>query len=244
MSHSLVVVKKKQSSPKHWFKGNLHTHSYWRDGDEFPEVIIDWYKSNDYQFVALANHNTMAEGDIWKVISQDSIYQKGFKSYLQNYGSSWVNYKIDSLNQTHVKLKTYEEYRGQFEEREKFLIIQSIEISDYFDGKPLHMNATNIKKKINPQEGNSLLEVLQNNIDAVIRQRNELDIPMIAHINHPNFAYAISLEDLIALRNEKYFEVYNGHHLVNNSGDSIHMSTERMWDLINIAHVEKNIPLM
>ena len=28
-----------QESAKRWFKGNLHTHSYWSDGDEFPEVI-------------------------------------------------------------------------------------------------------------------------------------------------------------------------------------------------------------
>ncbi len=36
-----------------WLKGNLHTHSLWSDGDEYPEMIIDWYKSNGYDFVAL-----------------------------------------------------------------------------------------------------------------------------------------------------------------------------------------------
>jgi hypothetical protein len=90
-------------STKTWFKGNLHTHSYWSDGDEFPEVIMDWYKSNDYQFIALTDHNTLAEGDKWKVISKDSIYQETFKSYLDTYGYSWVDYKIDSLDQTQVK---------------------------------------------------------------------------------------------------------------------------------------------
>ena len=30
-----------------WQKGNLHTHSFWSDGDDFPEMIIDWYKKND-----------------------------------------------------------------------------------------------------------------------------------------------------------------------------------------------------
>jgi len=234
----------KESSTKNWFKGNLHTHSYWSDGDEFPEVIMEWYKSHDYQFVALTDHNTLAEGDKWKVISQDSIYQKAFKSYLDTYGSNWVNYKIDSLNQTQVKLKTYEEYKGQFEEKGKFLIIQAEEISDHFDGKPLHLNATNIKQKIDPQGGNSVVEVLQNNIDEVIRQRDELNLPMIVHINHPNFGYAISLEDMIGLRNERFFELYNGHHLVHNSGDSIHMSTESMWDRINIAYLQNNKPLI
>jgi hypothetical protein len=233
-----------QNSSKQWYKGNLHTHSYWSDGDEFPEVIMDWYKSHDYQFVALTDHNTLAEGDKWKMISKDSLFQKAFKNYLNTYGDSWVKYRVDSLNQTYVKLKTYEEYRPKFEEANKFLIIQSEEITDRFEGKPLHMNATNLRKKIEPQGGNSVVEVLQNNIDAVIAQRDEMNIPMIAHINHPNFGYAISLEDMIALKNEKYFELYNGHHMVHNTGDSLHLSTEKMWDLINIAYIGNNKPLM
>ena len=237
-------TEQKSPSEKQWFKGNLHTHSYWSDGDEFPEVIMDWYKSNGYQFIALSDHNTLAEGDKWKMIAEDSLYQIAFKSYLEEYGSDWVKYKMDSLNQIHVKLKTYEEYRGLFEEKGKFLIIQSEEVSDHFDNKPLHMNVTNIQEKIDPQGGNSVVEVLQNNIDAAIKQRDELNTPMIPHINHPNFHHAISLEDMIALRNEQFFEVYNGHPSVNNSGDSAHISTELMWDLINIAYLENNQPLM
>lgn len=234
----------KEPSEKHWYKGNLHTHSYWSDGDEFPEVIMDWYKSHDYQFVALTDHNTLAEGDKWKTISQDSTYQNAFKNYLNTYGDSWVNYKIDSLNQTQVKLKTYEAYKGKFEEAERFLIIQSEEITDDFEGKPVHMNATNVEKYIAPQGGNSIVEVLQNNIDAVIKQRKVSNKPMIIHVNHPNFGWAITLADMIALRDEKYFEVYNGHHMVRNSGDDTHISTEKMWDLINIAYLKDGKPLM
>ncbi len=245
---SLITVagcaERKSSSGMQWFKGNLHTHSYWSDGDEFPEVIMDWYKSNGYQFIALSDHNTLAEGDKWVIISKDSIYQSAFKSYIEKYGPDWVEYEIDSSNQIHVKLKTYEEYGKLFEEKGKFLIIQSEEVSDHFDNKPLHMNVTNIQGEINPQGGNSVVEVLQNNIDAVLKQREELNTPMIPHINHPNFGYAISLEDMIALRNEKFFEVYNGHPSVHNSGDSLHISTERMWDMINIAYIENDQPLM
>jgi histidinol phosphatase-like PHP family hydrolase len=117
--------EEKNITPKQWFKGNLHTHSYWSDGDEFPEVIMDWYKSNDYEFVALTDHNTLAEGDKWKVIAADTMYQKAFTDYLDTYGSDWVKYRKDSLNGLEVKLKTCQEYKGRFEEKEKFLIIQS-----------------------------------------------------------------------------------------------------------------------
>ncbi len=236
--------KEKISSKKQWFKGNLHTHSYWSDGDEFPEIIMDWYKSNDYQFVALTDHNTLAEGDKWITISGDSIYQKAFKNYLNTYGTNWVNHRMDSLNQIQVKLKTYNEYKTKFEEEGKFLIIQSEEITDHFNNKPIHINATNVKQKINPQGGNSVLEVMQNNLDAAAKQKKALNIPMITHINHPNFGYAIGLEEMKALKNEQFFEVYNGHPTVHNSGDADHMSTEMMWDYINIAYIENNKPLM
>ena len=108
----------------------------------------------------------------------------------------------------------------------------------------VHINATNIQNKIKPQGGNSVLEVLQNNINAVLKQRDEIGIPMIPHINHPNFHYSVSLDDMIALTGERFFEVYNGHPSVHNLGDSTHISTEKMWDLINISYIKKNQPLM
>ena len=46
-----------------YVKGNLHTHSLWSDGDDFPEMIADWYKAHGYQFLALTDHNVIAEGD-------------------------------------------------------------------------------------------------------------------------------------------------------------------------------------
>ena len=236
-------TEQRSSSAKDWFKGNLHTHSYWSDGDEFPEVIMDWYKSNNYDFVALSDHNILAEGEKWVTIREDSIYQNAFNNYLNNYGKEWVNY-IEESDKIVVKLKTLEEYRGRFEEAGQFLIIQSEEITDHFESKPIHVNATNIQELIEPQGGNSVTEVLQNNIDAVINQREATGRPMIPHINHPNFGYAISLDDMIALSGERFFEVYNGHPMVHNMGDSIHMSTEKMWDLINIAYIEKNKPIM
>ena len=232
-----------QEPVKQWFKGNLHTHSYWSDGDEFPEVIVEWYKSNDYQFIAMSDHNILAEGEKWVVISEDSIYQNAFRNYLDNYGADWVNHRIDS-GRIHVKLKTYKEYKGRFEEEGKFLIIQSEEITDGFENNQIHMNVTNIQEKINPQGGNSVLEVIQNNLDEVIMQREKTGVPMIPHVNHPNYQYGVSLDDMIALRGERFFEIYNGHPSVHNQGDSAHVSTEKMWDLINIAYIENDKPLM
>ncbi len=78
----------------------------------------------------------------------------------------------------------------------------------------------------------------------MLKQREETGVAIMPHINHPNFFYAVSLEDMMALNGERFFEVYNGHPMVHNLGDSIHISTEEMWDLINISYLEKKKPIM
>ncbi|CAN5317809.1 hypothetical protein BH23BAC1_BH23BAC1_49240 [soil metagenome] len=227
-----------------WLKGNLHTHSYWSDGDDFPEMIMDWYKSHGYDFVALSDHNILAEGEKWKLIPDHEHNLHGFEHYLEKYGEDWVVYETDSAQRIQVKLKTLEEYRPFFEEQDKFLIIQSEEISDGFNGKPIHINATNIKELITPQGGNSVAEVMQNNIDKVLEQRKNTGQPMFPHINHPNFQWAISVEDMKQLEGERFFEVYNGHPLVHNEGDSLRPGMEQLWDLLLTYYILQGKPLL
>ncbi len=243
LSLSACENAKNTKTAKQWYKGNLHTHSYWSDGDEFPERIMDWYKSRGYHFLALTDHNRLAEGEFWKSISEEQIYRDAYAAYLAQYGKDWVVSREDS-GRLEVKLKTLAEYRPLFEEKERFLIIQSEEITDHFEGAPIHLNATNVQELIEPQGGQSVIDVLQNNIDAVIAQRKATGQPMIVHVNHPNFHYAIGLEDMIALQGERFFEVFNGHPQVNNLGDSTHIGTEEMWDLINIAYLSQGKPLI
>ncbi len=226
-----------------WYKGNLHTHSYWSDGDEFPERIMAWYKSRGYHFLALSDHNTLAEGEKWITVKQKPEHLRDFDKYLEEFGTDWVVYKKEE-NNIRVRLKTYAEYKPLFEEPGRFLILQAEEITDRYDKKPVHLNATNIQKHFEPQGGGSVAQVLQNNIDAVLKYREESGTPAMVHVNHPNFGYAISLADMIELRGERFFEVYNGHNAVHNLGDSTHMSTEEMWDLINIAYLDQQKPLI
>lgn len=225
-----------------WYKGNLHTHTYWSDGDAFPEMVLDWYKTNGYQFIALTDHNTLQAGEKWKKIPGSHIYEQAFDDYLKKYGEDWVDYTRDSAGIS-VKLKTEAEYVPRFQDK-GFLILRAEEITDSFEGKPLHMNATNIQELIEPGHGTSIAETLQNNIDAVNAQRKATGQPMIPHINHPNFGWAITVEDMKALRGERFFEVFNGHPAVNNYGDSTRLSTEDMWDQINIAYLQRNQPIM
>ena len=53
-----------------WFKGNLHTHSLWSDGNDYPEMIVDWYARHGYHFLALSDHNVLSQGQKWMSVAQ------------------------------------------------------------------------------------------------------------------------------------------------------------------------------
>jgi len=55
---------------------------------------------------------------------------------------------------------------------------------------------------------------------------------MLLHLNHPNFGWGVTAEEIMRVRALRFFEVYNGHPIVRDRGDKLHASTERMWDII------------
>jgi hypothetical protein len=206
-------------------------------------MIMDWYKSHEYDFVVLSDHNTLAQGERWKLIPKSPSHEMGFQKYVEKYGDQ-VTYREDSTGRIEVKLKTLKEYAPMFEAKEEFLIIQSQELTEEFEKKPLHMNVTNIQKLITPKGGNAVSEILQNGLDQVKSQRDATGVPMFLHINHPNFAWAITPEDIIKLNGERFFEVYNGHPRVNNYGDSLRPSMEVLWDKVQAAYLTDGKPLL
>ena len=215
-----------------WWKGNLHTHSLWSDGDDYPEMIADWYRGNGYHFLGISDHNVLAEGERWIHGEKNAGGQRAFDKYLKRFGDDWVEHRVVK-GVPQVRLKTFTEYRAKIAVPGSFLLMQSEEISDQFQGLPIHLNATNLKKQIPPQGGAGVAATLQKNIDAVLAQRKATGQPMFPHINHPNFGWAIQPADMIQLRGERFFEVYNGHPAVNNYGDKEHLSTGQLWDVIN-----------
>ena len=227
-----------------WWKGNLHTHSLWSDGDDYPEMIADWYKKNGYHFLGISDHNILAEGNRWIHIEKNAGGRRAFEKYLERFGPKWVEHKTEK-NIPKVRLKNFSEYQAKMSVEGKFLLMQAEELTDRFQGVPIHINATNLKNYIPPQGGSSLATVIQNNVNAVIEQRKKTGQPMFPHINHPNFGWALKPTDMIQLKGEQFFEVYNGHPAVNNYGDAKHLSTVQIWDIINAYRVGiYKLPLM
>jgi hypothetical protein len=222
--------------PLRWWKGNLHTHSLWSDGDDFPEMIGEWYREHGYHFLALSDHNILAEGPKW--MKHSAIVKRGGQDALAKYrarfGGDWVETRGDAESDGfEVRLKPLSEYRALVEERGRFLMIQSEEISDKAEGLPVHLNATNIQELIQPLGGTTVREAIAANVKAVEDQAERKGREILVHLNHPNFGLAITAEDLAEVVAERFFEVYNGHPGVKHLGDEHHPSVERLWDIAN-----------
>ncbi|MCX2743096.1 histidinol-phosphatase [Mangrovivirga sp. M17] len=236
--------EKEVTSKAKWYKGNLHTHSFWSDGNDFPEMVLGWYKDNGYHFAVISDHNILQEGEKWKIVSNNKTNTIAYLKYLSKYEDNWVEERENEKGEKFVRLKTLDEIKPVLEVPEDFIIIQSEEISDSYNDKPIHLNVTNIQSLIMPAGGKSVSNVIQNNIDQAIKQRDETGIPMIIHLNHPNFMWAVTPEDIKKLKGERFFEIYNGHPLVNNYGDSLRPGMEEIWDIVQTSYLKEGKPLL
>jgi hypothetical protein len=181
-----------------WWKGNLHTHSLWSDGDDFPEMVVDWYKTHGYDFLAISDHNKLHEGNWYAIATNGTVASAALPRYLRRFGSNWVE-QVQDKGVPLVRLKTLAEYRKLFEVPNRFLLIQAEEVTDKFGRWPVHLIASNIREFIKPRGGDSVLDVMQNNVNAVLEQRERTGVPMMVHLAHPNFGWAVTAEDMIQL---------------------------------------------
>ncbi|MCP5112125.1 MAG: hypothetical protein GY953_14945 [bacterium] len=65
-----------------------------------------------------------------------------------------------------------------------------------------------------------MLETIQQNVDAIT------DAGGLPSLNHPNFHWAVTAEEMAQVDGLRMFEVYNGHPTVHNMG------LEEMWDVV------------
>lgn len=222
-----------QATPR-WWKGNLHTHSLWSDGDDFPEMIAEWYRTHDYNFLGLSDHNILGQGQKW--MKRADILKRGgpdvVTKYQARFGDAWIETRGEG-DALEVRLKPLDEFRALVDERGRFLMIPSEEISDKAEGVPVHINASNLKELVLPLSGQTVREAITNNLRSVHDQAERTGREILAHLNHPNFGFAITAEDLAHVVIERHFEVYNGHPGVNQLGDKNRPSIDRMWDIAN-----------
>jgi hypothetical protein len=68
------------------------------------------------------------------------------------------------------------------------------------------VNAINIRETILPVNTGTEVEVLKGNLDRIEAHAHKHGIPVLAHLNHPNYGVPVTAEG-----GERIFEVYPWH---------------------------------
>jgi hypothetical protein len=109
---------------------------------------------------------------------------------------------------------------------ERYLVIRGEEVTSKAGDKPVHVNGLDVKRRVEAPTGTVVGDVLQRAVDGI---RAASGVP---HVNHPNFGWALTRQDLQQLRNNRLFEIFNGHPQVNQDGGGGVPGLEEVWDQI------------
>jgi hypothetical protein len=107
---------------------------------------------------------------------------------------------------------------------EQFLVMPGEEVTSRSGDKPVHVNGLDVQHVVKAHDGGTVVQTLQANIDGI---RAASGVP---HINHPNFGWALTVDDLQQARNYRLLEIHNGHPSVNNLGGGGVPGLEEVWD--------------
>jgi hypothetical protein len=219
------------AGPRFW-KGNLHTHTLWSDGDDFPEMVADWYKNHGYDFLALTDHNVLSEGEKWADAGDEGTPRaRAVARYAERFGEAWLERRRGEKDRPQVRLKPLREFRSLLEEPGKFLLVPAEEITHRYAKAPVHVNGFNLRDPITPTDADSIAETIRVHLRAVAEQGRRTGWRTAAALNHPNFGWGVRAEDLAAAEELRFVEVFNGHPGVRNYGDATHVSCEQLWDI-------------
>ncbi len=216
--------------PPRWWRGSLHGHSLWSDGDDFPEMVAAWYKSQGYHFLSLTEHDRLQEGSFWRDVDSEKI-ELAIDKYGAMFGDDWVEQRTVA-GQTQVRLKPREEYRPLLEEAGRFLLVQGEEISVWAGEQPHWLNANNIEQAIPPQRAQSSIEVIKQTVEAVRAHARETGRRVMLHLNHPNYRWNALAEEMFQVEALEFMEVHTALNSTWSYGDELHVGAERIWDIV------------
>lgn len=112
------------------------------------------------------------------------------------------------------------------DKEDDFILIPGEEVTDRAENKPVHLVGMGIDRLVKEQHGNTILETLQNDIDAINKAGG------IAQINHPNWKYSFGDQVLSKVENCPLVEIYNISKDCNNYGAGGYPGVEEIWDKV------------
>ena len=107
--------------------------------------------------------------------------------------------------------------------RPGFVMIPGEEVTTLGAGKPVHVNAICSRATI----GGGAFDTTREALSWAVARVKEQDA--IALVNHPNFDWTLTAEDLPAAHGADLLEIWSGHPYVNSEGDALRPSHEAIW---------------
>ncbi len=225
-----------------WLKGNMHTHTFWSDGQDFPENVARWYNENGYDFLVFTDHNILhktpekslrpahvfTDGQLWQRIQVD---HPALAKYDSLFGEDWVETRPDDeQGYLQVRLKTMDEYGSLFKDPGKFLILMGNEITNMY----VHFLAIYQEKQIPATKGTAddRVRMMKEVVEQFKAYREESGSNIYPVLAHPNHRWSITAEMILDVPELRFFEVYNGIPGTSNDGEGFRAGTARMWDIV------------
>lgn len=255
---------------KRWFKGNLHMHNQWSDGEPLPEWAVDWYKSHGYHFICPSDHNIFqseelrfrgfgfenqpadlapfrGETSLWKEISPKAEWPKLTQATIDKavakFGAESVR-TITVGDKSYVRMTPFAELERQFVEPDKFLMIPGYEqTGGCKDERQVHMNLINVREAFEYIGGETPVEILAKTWAKASEIYAGQDYLFTA--NHPLWKYYdFSPADLIALPQIRLYELNNNG--IDGSYDPHPQgwTPEKFWDVVNAHRAAHGQPLL
>ena len=228
-----------------WYRGNMHMHSFWSDGNVYPEQAVDWYKDNGYHFVVLSDHNTLQlNPQRWINVGTEPHWIALFEKYVERYGQPETR---EAEGKQQVRLHTIHELKKKLDVPGKFLMIPGHEINNSANGVTLHGNAINVTANIPFQRGETLAESINKNALAVKKNGEEQGHTSLFMVNHPIWPYYDI--DPISMADAKEARLYEFLCAGGNVSSGYDVSPrfwnrESYWDIVTAFRIVKGHPLL
>ena len=218
------------SNESRWWRGNLHAHSVWSDGDDFPEMVADRYKRRGYHFLAMTEHDQLAFGDRWVPTAQFSAER--VSEYAARFGRHWLEQR-EGAEGTEMRLKPLDEFRHWFEEPGRFLLMAGEEVMvSVPDAVSSFVNVWNARDALAPITVDDRVAGVQKVVDAATAQARSLGRRIGVHLNHPNWNWNCRAEQIAEVPGLTFLEVFTALNSCNSHGDVLRASAERIWDVV------------
>jgi hypothetical protein len=143
--------------------------------------------------------------------------------YTQLFGEDWVQ-----RDEGRVRLRQLEEYRSLVEEPGRFLMMTGEEVTTSWPGDTHYINVFNHVRAVPAQ---SVTGSSHDAMNATLRAAQVVGDDVLVSLNHPNFRYNATAED-IAASDLQSMEMHTALDCCNSYGDTWHAPAERIWDII------------